>query len=134
MSVTCRDILGCAADLGAGRLGETEVAYRAGVSRAYYAGLVCIVDRADQVQVYPEFHEPGVHGAVRRALKNAARTHFLEIREQLKAMEEDRTWADYETGQDGPQRDDVEFAVRRATELIGRVEGLSLSDIGRIRP
>lgn len=125
MAVTPGDLLGLA-DVLSREL--TEVAWRASISRSYYAAHHAA--RGKLEDRYGDLGAVNAHHRVCKAYRDATRTHLQRLGEQLRRLQLMREDADYVLAGDFPTQHDAEDAHERAARLLARLEGLAATEFG----
>lgn len=133
MPVTSSALLDLAERLHRGETGGGEASLRAAISRAYYAAVIHLRDRLIDTPGATAAPEAGLHGYLRRALRDSKRTHLTVLAQKLGTLHELRENADYQTRATGPTANDVAGAIKRSRELIASIDNLAPAEVGRIR-
>jgi septal ring factor EnvC (AmiA/AmiB activator) len=97
---------------------DREACFRTALGRAYYAPLMTLAARVEEVQGRGSVPAARVHASIKSALSRTGARHFRQIRQRLEALEQLRSRADYELADFDIELTEVEAAIERAERLL----------------
>ena len=113
--------------MGGGVDAPEQARFRTVLNRAYYAALLVLCARIEEVQGEGTVPTVMTHSAVRRALANTRNRHLLKVKQRLDTLCDDRESADYELGHKDFAQQHAEAAIERARRVVQDIK-FSLQD------
>ncbi len=124
MTFDARDWLAIADHLLTISTPERQSRFRTAVNRAYYAPLILLKRRIEDVQGKGSVPESGVHAKIRRALRNTKANHLLKVEKKLDGLQQERESADYSLYRIPYDLRDVQDTVAKGKNLVAEIESV----------
>ena len=133
MAFDPRDWLAIASHLLTVATPEEQSRFRTAINRAYYAPLILLKRRVEDAKGSGTVPERGVHGALRKAMRDTKIFHLQKVEKKLEALQIDRESADYSIGRMPYDVREVEDAIERGKKLVKDIESIPVAKLRRLQ-
>ena len=98
--------------------------FRTAVNRAYYAPLIFLKRRIEEVKGDGTVPESGVHRKIRLALRKTGSRHLRRVEKKLEGLQEERESADYALYRVPYDLRDVQDTVAKGKQLVAEIQSV----------
>ena len=112
---------------------EQQSRFRTAVNRAYYAPLILLKRRIEDVKGKRTVPESGVHGKIRSALRKTRSRHLRKVEKKLEGLQEERESADYALYRVPYDLRDVQDTVNKGKSLVAEIDTVPDSLLKNLR-
>ena len=103
---------------------EQQSRFRTAVNRAYYAPLIFLKRRIEEVKGAGTVPESGMHDKIRRALRNTRARHLIRVEKKLDGLQQERESADYSLYHVPYDMRNVQDTVDKGKRLVAEIESV----------
>ncbi len=112
---------------------EQQSRFRTAVNRAYYAPLILLKRRIEDVKGKGTVPESGVHGKIRSSLRKTRSQHLRKVEKKLEGLQEERESADYALYRVPYHLRDVQDTVAKGERLVAEIDSVPDSLLKNLR-